>query len=73
MECGKKGGLYTAMMNAANEVLVGAFLERKIGFMDIPSGVEKVVAKTPTVSGTLDLDTILAADREARRLAQDLI
>ena len=28
MECGKRGGLYTAMMNAANEVLVGAFLER---------------------------------------------
>lgn len=73
MECGKRGGLYTAMMNAANEVLVGAFLERKIGFMDIPVGVEKVVAKTPTVSGTLDLDTILSADKEARRLASSLI
>ncbi len=73
MECGKKGGLYTAMMNAANEVLVGAFLERKIGFMDIPAGVEKVVAKTPTVSGTLDLSTILDVDKEARRLAADLI
>ena len=73
MECGKRGGLYTAMMNAANEVLVGAFLERKIGFMDIPTGVEKVVEKTPTVSGTLDLDTILSADKEARRLASGLI
>lgn len=73
MECGKRGGLYTAMMNAANEVLVGAFLERKIGFMDIPAGVEKVVEKTPTVSGTLDLDTILSADKEARRLASSLI
>ena len=73
MECGKRGGLYTAMMNAANEVLVGAFLERKIGFMDIPAGVEKVVEKTPTVSGTLDLDTILSADKEARRLASGLI
>lgn len=73
IECGKKGGLYTAMMNAANEVLVGAFLERKIGFVDIPIGVEKVVAKTSAVSGTLDLDTILAADREARRLAQELV
>lgn len=73
MECGKRGGLYTAMMNAANEVLVGAFLERKIGFMDIPAGVEKVVEKTPTVSGTLDLDTILSADKEARWLASSLI
>lgn len=73
MECGKRGGLYTSMMNAANEVLVGAFLERKIGFMDIPAGVEKVVEKTPTVSGTLDLDTILSADKEARRLASSLI
>ena len=41
--------------------------------MDIPAGVEKVVEKTPTVSGTLDLDTILSADKEARRLASGLI
>ena len=61
------------MMNAANEVLVNAFLEKKIGFMDIPAGVEKVIAKTPTVSGKLDLETILAADAEARKLAQSLI
>ena len=73
IECGKKAGLYTAMMNAANEVLVNAFLEKKIGFMDIPAGVEKVIAKTPTVSGKLDLETILAADAEARKLAQSLI
>lgn len=73
IECGKKGGLYTAMMNAANEVLVGAFLERKIGFMDIPEGVEKVVGKTPSVAGELDLDTILLADREGRRLAWEFV
>ncbi len=73
IECGKRGGLYTATMNAANEVLVGAFLERKIGFMDIPAGVEKVVSKTPAVSGPLDLSTILAADAEARRLARELL
>lgn len=72
MECGKKGGLYTATMNAANEVLVNAFLEKKIGFMDIPNGVEKIVEKTPTVS-KLDLETILAADAEARGLAAELI
>ena len=73
IECGKKGGLYTAMMNAANEVLVGAFLERKIGFMDIPEGVEKVVGKTPSVAGELDLETILLADREGRRLAREFV
>ncbi len=73
IECGKRGGLYTATMNAANEVLVGAFLEREIGFMDIPAGVEKVVSKTPAVSGPLDLSTILAADAEARRLARELL
>ena len=72
MECGKKGGLYTATMNAANEVLVNAFLEKKIGFMDIPNGVEKIVEKTPTVVN-LDLETILAADAEARKLAAELI
>ena len=73
IECGKRGGLYTAMMNAANEVLVGAFLDRKIGFTDIPEGVEKVVQKTPSVSGKLDLETILAADAEARKLAAELV
>lgn len=73
IECGKRGGLYTAMMNAANEVLVGAFLDRKIGFTDIPEGVEKVVQKTPSVSGKLDLETILAADAEARELAAELV
>lgn len=73
IECGKRGGLYTAMMNAANEVLVGAFLERKIGFMDIPEGVEKVVGKTPSVAGELDLETILLADREGRRLAREFV
>ncbi len=73
VECGKRGGLYTAMMNAANEVLVNAFLERKIGFMDIPAGVERVVSRTPGVSGILDLETILAADAEARKLAEEWI
>lgn len=73
MECGKRGGLYTAMMNAANEVLVGEFLNRKIGFSDIPDGVEMVVNKTPSVSGDLDLNTILAADAEARNLAADWV
>ena len=73
MECGKKAGLYTAVMNAANEVLVNAFLEKKIGFMDIPNGVERIVEKTPSVSGKLDLNTILEADAEARRQAMALI
>lgn len=73
VECGKKAGLYTATMNAANEVLVNAFLERKIGFLDIPKGVEEVVAKTPSVSGPLDLETILAADAEARRYAAEKV
>jgi 1-deoxy-D-xylulose-5-phosphate reductoisomerase len=53
-------------------VLVNAFLEKKIGFLDIPNGVEKIVEKTPTVSN-LDLETILAADAEARKLAAELI
>ena len=73
MECGKKAGLYTAVRNAANEVLVNAFLEKKIGFMDIPNGVERIVEKTPSVSGKLDLNTILEADAEARRQAMALI
>ncbi|MCK9182596.1 MAG: 1-deoxy-D-xylulose-5-phosphate reductoisomerase [Fibrobacteraceae bacterium] len=72
-EAGKRAGVVTAMMNAANEVLVNAFLEKRIGFMDIPDNLEKIVAKAPDISGKLDLNTVLEADKEARKITESLI
>jgi len=59
-------------MNAANEVANQAFRDRKLGFMDIVRTVEAVLAKvenTPVDS----LDDVWSHDREARRLAQEII
>ncbi len=60
------GGVAPAVLNAANEVAVAAFLDRRIGFVDIT----RIVAETMAVidQGNEDsLDDILAADRAARR------
>jgi 1-deoxy-D-xylulose-5-phosphate reductoisomerase len=72
-EAGKQGGVVPAMMNAANEILVEAFLNGNIGFMDIPRHLETIVARAPKIQGRLDLSHALAADTEARKIAVSLI
>ena len=62
------GGTSPAILNAANEIAVSAFLERRIGFMAIPALIEDVLTQLP-MSPADNLDTILAADRAARVLA----
>ncbi len=61
-----------AVLNAANEELVYAFLNRRISFMDIPKYVEKILELHPGVSRPT-LDDILEADRWARKASQDLL
>lgn len=60
-----------AVLNAANEVAVAAFLERKIGFLDIAAIVESVMDRlgAPPVD---DLAAVLALDEQARALAMAL-
>ncbi len=59
------GGAAPACLNAANEVAVAAFLDGKIGFLDIPRLVERaLVAHTPVATPTLD--DILAVDAAVR-------
>ena len=72
-EAGCRGGIVPAMMNAANEVLVDAFLKGNLKFTDIPKHVETIMAGAPTVSGHLTLDQVLEADAEARKLTAALI
>jgi 1-deoxy-D-xylulose-5-phosphate reductoisomerase len=62
------GGLYPAAYNAANEAAVAAFLEERIEFLDIPRIVEYVLTQDWTTPFP-DLETILDADRRARKAA----
>jgi len=71
-QAGRCGGTMTAVLNAANEVAVEAFLNGKTGFLDIPRVVEQVMERHKVVYKP-DLETILAADRWARKTAQTLL
>ncbi len=55
-------------LNAANEVAVAEFLDRRIGFADIPELIEKVVLATP-VQSVSSLDDVERIDRKAREEA----
>jgi len=70
LDAGKAGGTVPAAMNAANEIAVFAFLQKKIGFMDIPRTVLKVVAAHRAVASP-SLEEILAADAWARKEAEN--
>ena len=66
------GGTHPAILNAANEVAVAAFLAGKLDFLGIPRVIEQVLREIP-VSDAEELATILAADQAARCCAQALI
>lgn len=68
----RAGGSAAAVLNAANEVAVAAFLDRRLGFLDISAVVEKTVAGVPHCQLT-SIDDVLAQDAEARRFAVGLI
>ena len=61
------GGTAPAVLNAANEVAVSAFLQGRIGFLSIPALVEDALAALPATPAD-SLDALLAADAQARRL-----
>ena len=58
-----------AVMNAANEVAVAAFLENKLSFTGIPALVRRVMDALPGLPGD-SLEAVEAADHEARRCAE---
>ncbi len=66
-EAGEKGGTYPCAYNAANEVAVQAFLDGRIGFLDIAEAVEDVLARTDGAAAC-DLGELVEADRRAREL-----
>ncbi len=71
-EAAEKGGVHCIALNAADEVAVEAFLDRKIPFPAIPGTIEKVLASTPEAHPAT-IAEVLAADREARQRAGALL
>ena len=70
----RAGASAPTVLNAANEVAVGAFLEGRIGFLDIVAVVEAVLeAEAGTGDAAVSLDDILAVDARARRRAGTLV
>ncbi len=68
----EKGGNMPCILNAAGEVTNLAFREGRIGFLDIPAIIEKVMARADFLQQPT-LDDLFDTDREARRMAEDFI
>ncbi len=66
------GGAAPAVLNAANEVAVAAFLEGRAGFFDIPAAIRAALARHAGERSS-SLSDILAADRLARRTAANVL
>ncbi|GAB6932230.1 1-deoxy-D-xylulose-5-phosphate reductoisomerase [Calditerricola satsumensis] len=71
-ECGRRGGTAPAVLNAANEVAVEAFLQGRIPFLAIERIVADVCARHDPIAGP-SLSDILEADRWAREAARTAV
>jgi 1-deoxy-D-xylulose-5-phosphate reductoisomerase len=69
-EAMKKGGALPCALNAADEIAVAAFLERRLAFAGIPEVIERVLERTPRTRFA-SMDDVLTADGEARRMAKE--
>jgi 1-deoxy-D-xylulose-5-phosphate reductoisomerase len=70
--CGQRGGTLPAVMNAANEEAVHAFLDRKISYLEIIRIVEMVCEEHQVLDAT-NLESILNVDDWARKRTRELI
>lgn len=68
----RAAGTAPAVLNAANEVAVAAFLDNRIPFLSIPRLIESVLNALP-VNRVSSLDDVLGADADARRIAEQQI
>jgi 1-deoxy-D-xylulose-5-phosphate reductoisomerase len=66
----RKKGAYPCAFNAADEVAVEAFLDRRLSFPGIAEVIERVLARMPKLKIAAIAD-VLAADSEARRMARE--
>ena len=71
LDAGKLGGTYPAALSAADEIAVGLFLERKIGYMDIGRVINRVL-EDHEVSSEPDLEELVEVDQWARVRANEV-
>jgi len=71
-EAARRGDSAPAILNAANEVAVAAFLAGQIGFLQIAQIVAKTLEKN-AIMPLCDIDAVMAADQEARHVATQAI
>ncbi len=71
-EAYRAGGTAPAVLNAANEVAVAAFLDGALCFADIPVIIERTLAQLPVLPAD-SFETIFAQDQAARRVARERI
>jgi 1-deoxy-D-xylulose-5-phosphate reductoisomerase len=70
-EAGRRSGTYPAVLNAANEVAVGAFIDGRLDYLGIPAVVESVLERHDSIEPSLE--AILEQDAWARSEAASLI
>lgn len=66
------GGTAPTILSAADEIAVQAFLDEKIGFLNIADVIAEALANVPRQAAT-DLDEVMQADTDARRTARNSI
>jgi 1-deoxy-D-xylulose-5-phosphate reductoisomerase len=71
-DAAEAGGTVPAVLNAANEVAVQAFLDGRIGFLDIPRLIGSTIERHDRRAVDA-LDTVLEADRWARELTESML
>jgi 1-deoxy-D-xylulose-5-phosphate reductoisomerase len=71
-QAGRAGGSAPAVFNAADEIAVAAFLQRRLGFLEIPTVIERCLDQLP-VTKPSTAGEVLEIDRTARELAASLI
>jgi 1-deoxy-D-xylulose-5-phosphate reductoisomerase len=69
----ERGGLQGAIMNAAEEVAFHAFVDERIGFLQMADIAEAVMDRMVGTGGARSMDDVFAADAEARRLAAEVV
>ncbi len=72
-EAGERGGTYPCVFNAANEVAVAAFLDGRIGFLEIAALVEDALERASTARPHAISTSCVEADRRARASPVELV
>jgi len=68
----RTGGNHPCVMNAANEIVVEAFLNEKVKFIEMPNIIEQVIEKATFIKHPT-IEDYIESDKEARRIAIEIM